>query len=147
MQKQGLTTLALQKFKKSFWGVLSFWFIVFLAFISVFAYVLAPDDSQFANQMHLSIHSKQPGFTVEMLVVPNTLTNDQSFFNRVFFGVKNPTSQIPISTHTAESHQIKYVEYASEGLEGLEKTIDIPLDTEASLHPFVTQKNILFWYR
>ena len=140
MQKQGLTTLALQKFKKSFWGVLSFWFIVFLAFISVFAYVLAPDDSQFANQMHLSIHSKQPGFTVEMLVVPNTLTNDQSFFNRVFFGVKNPPSQIPISTHTAESHQIKYVEYASEGLEGLEKTIDIPLDTEASLHPFVTQK-------
>jgi len=38
MQKQGLTTLALQKFKKSFWGVISFWFIVFLAFISVFAY-------------------------------------------------------------------------------------------------------------
>ena len=144
MQKQGLTTLALQKFKKSFWGVLSFWFIVFLAFISVFAYVLAPDDSQFANQMHLSIHSKQPGFTVEMLVVPNTLTNDQSFFNRVFFGVKNPPSQIPISTHTAESHQIKYVEYASEGLEGLEKTIDIPLDTEASLHPFVTQKTFYF---
>ena len=87
---------------------------------------------------------KQPGFTVEMLVVPNTLTNDQSFFNRVFFGVKNPPSQIPISTHRAESHQIKYVEYASEGLEGLEKTIDIPLDTEASLHPFVTQKTFYF---
>ena len=86
MQKQGLTTLALQKFKKSFWGVISFWFIVFLAFISVFAYVLAPDSSQFANQMHLSIHSKQPGFTVNMLVVPNTLTNDQSFLNRIFFG-------------------------------------------------------------
>ena len=74
MQKQGLTALALQKFKKSFWGVLSFWFIVFLALVSVFAYVLAPDNSQFANQMHLSIHSKQPGFTVEMLIIPNTLT-------------------------------------------------------------------------
>lgn len=144
MQKQGLTALALQKFKKSFWGVLSFWFIVFLALVSVFAYVLAPDNSQFANQMHLSIHSKQPGFTVEMLVVPNTLTEDQGFLNRVFFGIKNPSSEIPISSHTLAPHQIKYVEYAAEGLIGLEKTIEIPVDKEATLHPFVTQKIFYF---
>jgi len=144
MQKQGLTALALQKFKKSFWGVLSFWFIVFLALVSVFAYVLAPDNSQFANQMHLSIHSKQPGFTVEMLVVPNTLTEDQGFLNRVFFGIKNPSLEIPISSHTLAPHQIKYVEYAAEGLIGLEKTIEIPVDKEATLHPFVTQKIFYF---
>mgnify|MGYP006074457079 FL=1 len=144
MQKQGLTRLALQKFKKSFWGVFSFWFIIFLAFISVFAYVLAPDDSQFANQMHLSIHSKQPGFTVEMLVVPNTLKNDQSFLNRVFFGRTNPPSEIPIATYESEPHQIKYVEYASEGLEGLEKIVNIPSDIQASLRPFVTQKTFYF---
>ena len=140
MQKQGLTTLALQKFKKSFWGVFSFWFIIFLAFISVFAYVLAPDNSQFANQMHLSIHSKQPGFSVEMLVIPNMLPTNQSFLNRVFFGIKKPPKEIPISTHTFEAHQIKYFEYASEGLKGLEKTIEIPVDKETTLHPFVTQK-------
>ena len=98
MYKQGLTTLALQKFKKSFWGVFSFWFIIFLAFISIFAYVLAPDNSQFANQMHLSIHSKQPGFTVEMLVIPNTLTSNQSFLNRIFFGKTHPPSEIPITS-------------------------------------------------
>ena len=144
MQKQGLTALALQKFKKSFWGVLSFWFIVFLALVSVFAYVLAPDNSQFANQMHLSIHSKHPGFAVEMLVVPNTLTEDQGFLNRVFFGIKNPSSEIPISSHTLAPHQIKYVEYAAEGLIGLEKTIEIPVDKEATLHPFVTQKIFYF---
>ena len=144
MQKQGLTALALQKFKKSFWGVLSSWFIVFLALVSIFAYVIAPDNSQFANQMHLSIHSKQPGFTVEMLTVPNTLAENQSFLNRVFFGIKNSPSEIPISNHTFESHQIKYVEYASEGLKGMEKTIEIPVDIEARLHPFVTQKTFYF---
>ena len=126
MHKQGLTTLALQKFKKNFWGVFSFWFIIFMAFISVFAYVLAPDDSQFANQMHVSIHSKQPGFTVQMLVIPNALTTDQNFFNRLFFGNLNPPSEIPITSYQPESHQIKYSEYASEGLKGLEKTLEIP---------------------
>ena len=144
MQKQGLTALALQKFKKSFWGVFSFWFIIFLAFISVFAYVLAPDNSQFANQMHLSIHSKQPGFTVDMLVVPNTLTNNQGFFNRFLFGNKNPPTEIPITTYEFESHQIKYTEYASEGLEGLEKTIQTPTDIKASLRPFITYKTFYF---
>ena len=144
MQKQGLTTLALQKFKKSFWGVFSFCFIIFLAFISVFAYVLAPDDSQFANQMHLSIHSKKPGFTVDMLVVPNTLSNGQSFLNRIFFGRTNPPSEIPITNYESNTHQIKYIEYASEGLEGLEKTQNIPTNLEVSFRPFVTKKTFYF---
>ena len=140
MQKQGLTTLALHKFKKSFWGVFSFWFIIFLAFISIFAYVLAPDNSQFANQMHLSIHSKQPGFSVKMLVIPNVLTNDQSFLNRIFFGRTNPPSEVPITRYESDVHQIKYMEYASEGLQGLEKTMAISSDLEPLLHPFVIQK-------
>ena len=144
MYKQGLTTLALQKFKKSFWGVFSFWFIIFLAFISTFAYVLAPDNSQFANQMHLSIHSKQPGFTVEMLVIPNTLTSNQSFLNRIFFGKTHPPSEIPITSYELEPCQIKYTEFASEGLDGLEKTITIPTDIQTSLRPFVTSKTFYF---
>ena len=40
--KNSLTGLALQKFKKSFWGVFSFWFIVLVGFVSVFAYAIAP---------------------------------------------------------------------------------------------------------
>ena len=76
-----LTQLALQKFKKSFWGVLSFWFIVLVGLISIFAYVIAPDASQNANQMHLSIHSKKPGFEVTMLTIPSELKNEQSSFN------------------------------------------------------------------
>mgnify|MGYP000961791144 CR=1 FL=1 len=94
MQKQGLSSLALQKFKKSFWGVFSFWFIMFMAFISVFAYVLAPDSSQYSNQMHLSIHSKKPGFKVDMLTIPSKLKTNQGFMDKIFFG-KNQELDIP----------------------------------------------------
>ena len=51
-----LTSLALQKFKRNFWGVFSFWFIVLVGLFSIFAYVIAPDNSPYANQMNLSIH-------------------------------------------------------------------------------------------
>ncbi|MDA9335677.1 ABC transporter permease [Flavobacteriaceae bacterium] len=144
MFKQGLTSLALQKFKRSFWGVFSFWFIILMAFISVFAYVLAPDDSQFANQMHVSIHSKQPGFKVQMLVIPNTLKTDQNFFNRVFFGNSNPPTEIPITRYQIENNQVSYIEYASEGLEGLEKRINFPSEIASSLRPYVISKTFYF---
>ena len=123
MQKQGLTSLALQKFKRSFWGIFSFWFIVLVAFISVFAYVLAPDSSQYANQMHLSIHSKSPGFSVQMLVVPNPLNENQHLFNRLFFGDSNPAIEIPVSTHRFDSNYVYNTEYASERVKALEKSI------------------------
>ena len=144
MHKQGLTSLALQKFKKSSWGVFSFWFIVFMAFISVFAYVLAPDSSQYANQMHLSIHSKSPGFSVKMLTIPNPINEDQHFFNRLFLGDLNPAIEIPVSTYRFNSNHVYYTEYASEGLKGLDKSIKFSLDSTSSLQPYITQRTFYF---
>ena len=45
--------------------------------VAIFAYGLAPDNSENANQMHLSIHSKAPGFTVKMLVLPAGLAPEK----------------------------------------------------------------------
>jgi peptide/nickel transport system permease protein len=93
-----LSKLALQKFKHNFWGVFSFWFIVFVGIISVFAYAFAPDNSQHANQMHLSIHSKKPGFKVQMLTIPSSIENNQSYVDKLFFGKKNTETEIPITS-------------------------------------------------
>ena len=53
--------------KKNFLGVISLSFIVFVATVSMLAYVLAPDNSSNANNMNLSIHSQKPGFSVDIL--------------------------------------------------------------------------------
>ncbi|MBG6133619.1 peptide/nickel transport system permease protein [Aquimarina sp. EL_43] len=113
-KSNSLSILALQKFKKNFWGVLSFYFIVLCAIIAIFAYVLAPDDSQNANQMHLSIHSKPPGFEVKMLTIPSQDVSDQSFLNRIFFGEKNTDTEIPIDRYTIQNNTIEISPY-SEG--------------------------------
>ncbi|WP_074409543.1 ABC transporter permease [Aquimarina megaterium] len=113
-KSNSLSILALQKFKKNFWGVLSFYFIVLCAIIAIFAYVLAPDDSQNANQMHLSIHSKPPGFEVKMLTIPSQDVSDQSFLNKIFFGEKNTDTEIPIDRYTIQNNTIEISPY-SEG--------------------------------
>jgi peptide/nickel transport system permease protein len=139
-----LSQLALQKFKQDFWGVFSFWFIVFVGVISVFAYALAPDNSQHANQMHLAIHSKKPGFKVQMLILPSSLENNQSFIDKLFFGKKNTETETPISSYHTNGETLFYTEYASDGLEGVDKSIDLTNYQAVDVNSLVQEKTFLF---
>ncbi|MBQ4818789.1 ABC transporter permease [Aquimarina sp. MMG016] len=125
IKSNSLTKLALQRFKKNFWGVLSFWFIVACALIAIFAYVIAPDNSQNANQMHLSIHSKPPGFKVTMLTIPSKNISNQSFLNRIFKGIKNTDTEIPIDTYNFEDGVLKISPYSEGELIEISKSIEL----------------------
>jgi len=141
-KSHSLKQLALQKFKKNFWGVFSLYFIIAVGLVSVFAYVIAPDNSRFANQMHLSIHSKKPGFKVDILTIPSKLKSNQNWLDRIFFGTENYESEIPVSEFKMEGDFLKYTEYASDGLKGEEKTIS--LDQENKFNPYVKNKSFYF---
>jgi len=141
-KSHSLKQLALQKFKKNFWGVFSLYFIIVVGLVSVFAYVLAPDNSRFANQMHLSIHSKKPGFKVDILTIPSKLKSNQNWLDRIFFGTENYESEIPVSEFKMEGDFLKYTEYASDGLKGEEKTIS--LDQENKFNLYVKNKSFYF---
>ncbi len=134
---KSLTGIALQKFKKNFWGVFSFWFIVLLIFVSIFAYLLAPDHSENANQMHLSIHSKSPGFEVEMLSIPLNKKQEHklSYF---FFGFPNNTTEIPISTYEVKNDTLIYTEFSDDS--SLAQTKEISLE---KFHGFKSMKEIV----
>ncbi|WP_445738237.1 ABC transporter permease [Mariniflexile sp.] len=143
-KSSSLKQLALQKFKKNFWGVFSFCFIVLVGLVSVFAYVFAPDNSQYANQMHLSIHSKKPGFKVLMLTIPSQLETNQSGFDKVFFGKKNTDTEIPISEFKVKGDTLTYKEYASDGLEGVEKAMSLQPFPNSSANQYIQEKKFLF---
>lgn len=127
-----LSQLALQKFKKNFWGVLSFWFIILCLLLGIFAYVLAPDSSQNANQQHISIHSKKPGFKVTMLTIPSKIEADQSFLDIVFFGKKDNSTELPISDYKVSAEGITVIPYTDESIQGLPKTFELSAFPEAS---------------
>ncbi|WP_412986459.1 ABC transporter permease [Pontimicrobium sp. IMCC45349] len=139
-----LTSLALQKFKKNFWGVLSFWFIVVVGLISIFAYVISPDNSQYANQMHLSIHSQKPGFKVQMLTIPSQNSIAQGVLDKIFFGVKTNDTEIPISKYQINDNELTYTEYASDGLQGQAKTIALTVFKDENPETFITNRTFVF---
>ncbi|WP_339611439.1 ABC transporter permease [uncultured Planktosalinus sp.] len=116
-----LSKLALQKFKKNFWGVFSFGFLLLCMLVAVFCYVIAPDDSQNANQMHVSIHSKPPGFKVMMLTVPSGNVSDKGTIQQLFFGKENTDTALPIQSYELTTKGIVVQEYVDGSSEGLSK--------------------------
>jgi peptide/nickel transport system permease protein len=136
--------MALQKFKKNFWGVFSLGIIFSIGLISVFAYVIAPDTSQNANQMHLSRHSKKPGFKVQMLTIPSKIENQQSFVSKLFYGTKNTDTEVPITTFEVNEDNLLYTEYASDGLEGLTKSLPLNTFPNQNYKTYIKEKTFIF---
>ena len=120
---QSLTAIALQKFKKNFWGVFSLGYIVIMVFMAIFAYVLAPDNSANANQMHLAIHSKPPGFSVQMLSIP--IEKQKNSFQDYLFGHQNQVAEIPILDYEIKGNILEYTEFTDD--ESLQIKKEIPL--------------------
>lgn len=121
-KSQSLLNIALQKFKKNFWGVFSFSFIVILVLVSIFAYIIAPDSSENANQMHLSIHSKPPGFQVKMLSIP-LMKKPETKLSDYFFGHQSYENEIPIKAYSIKGNALFYEEYLGDEYANITKEI------------------------
>ncbi|MEL6811378.1 MAG: ABC transporter permease [Bacteroidota bacterium] len=139
--------MALRKFKKNFWGVFSFSFLVLCTLVAIFAYALAPDNSRNANQMHLSIHSKQPGFKVDILTIPGK-EESQNALAVFFFGRKTTATEIPVATHEVTATGIAITEYTSDGSPGLQKEYGLSLfpnirDPEGIANTYVSEKKFI----
>ncbi|WP_028890263.1 ABC transporter permease [Tenacibaculum ovolyticum] len=134
-----LWQLAIQKFKRSKTGMLSFLFIVFCGLIAVFCYTIAPDNSNSANQMHLEIHSKSPGFSVMMLSIPSQSKKEQSWFSIFMNGKQNSPTEIPIKSYKLINNQLEILKYS----DGLAKNYPLALfNDQPKKH--IQQKT--FWF-
>ncbi|MCF2875367.1 MULTISPECIES: ABC transporter permease [unclassified Tenacibaculum] len=134
-----LWQIAIQKFKQSKTGMFSFWFIILCGFTAVFCYVLAPDNSNSANQMHLEIHSKPPGFSVQMLSIPSEKENSQSWFTIFMNGKQNSNTEIPIKSYSVQNNLLEVVKYS----DNLTKTYPLSLFNNTP-EEYIEQKT--FWF-
>tara|TARA_B100000401_G_scaffold370782_1_gene269680 strand:+ start:589 stop:1638 length:1050 start_codon:yes stop_codon:yes gene_type:complete len=99
-------------FRRNFLGIISLIFIFFVFIVSIFSYVISPDNSVNGNTMNLSIHSKKPGFSTKMLILKEKKTNRFSL-ESIFFGHKDQINQIPIKKYKIEDGLIYYLPYGS----------------------------------
>ncbi len=135
-----LSALALQKFKKNTPGVLSFWFIVICGLVAIFAYALAPDNSSNANQMHLEIHSKKPGFQVLTLTIPSKEKTTQTTYSKLLNGIKNQKTVIPIANYSLSKEELTIETYSENNIPSLTKTFPITLFEGKDISEYISLK-------
>lgn len=103
---------------KKLGSIFSIGYIILCAVCAVFAYVLAPDNSQNANTMCLPIHSQPPLFSVKMLTLPS---ENKSNWSAVFFGSETMKTQIPITDYKVTETGILYSLFQPDGTSGQEQ--------------------------
>ncbi|QEE49241.1 ABC transporter permease [Flavobacterium alkalisoli] len=144
---QSLTGLALQKFRKNFWGVLSLSFIVILMFIALFAYALAPDKTKNANWGDLSIHSKPPGFTVQMLTLPVSGKTEETHLSDYFTGKDFVQPKVTILDYEIKGDSLTYTEYATDADLAVTKTVPLTIfgtkDAEKIKADFIKEQKFI----
>lgn len=85
----------LKKIVKNKLGLFGLVFIVFLIVLSFLGYLITPDSSPKANEIHLEIALQKPGSEIKFLSIPNQY-NNVSFLEKWINGNPNNGSLIPV---------------------------------------------------
>ncbi|GIZ14469.1 ABC transporter permease [Capnocytophaga catalasegens] len=129
---------------RSFWNIFSFSYIILCGIASIFAYILAPDNSRNANTMHVSIHSKPPLFSVEMLCLP---TNHIPHWQDYWIGSQTMHTEIPLKSYSTNEKGIIYTIYQPNGSGGEQQFISFgkfPEENSSNILQKYIQKRT-FW--
>ncbi len=88
-------------------ALISLWAIVIASFIAIAGYLITPDSTPFANEQHLEIAAKKPGFSTKMLKIrKNEAHISQSWLKTLMYGRKSDYSYLPISSYLFNGNRI-----------------------------------------
>lgn len=87
-------------------------------FIAVFAYLLAPDGTPYANYMLIELAAKQPGFSKQVLLVPKEIkTAPPGLLSRMAGGSPSNFTAIPINGYWQDGTDMVVRHYVDDDME------------------------------
>ena len=114
------------RLKKNWWAFGGLIFIVLLMFTGVLGYLIMPDDSPFANNMHLQITNKKPGSTfIFMVISRNPLVKKRNLFHKMLYGQEPDFKGIPISSYRIAGGSVYAREYIGDDEVAEEKKFNL----------------------
>jgi ABC-type dipeptide/oligopeptide/nickel transport system permease subunit len=113
LSSASLSVLAWRKFTKNKTGFYSLVFVGGTFLIAVLGYLITPDSTPFANDQHLELGLKKPGFSVLMLPVKKINGTDQvTVITKMFRGAKNEVDYLPVNKVEFKGDSVIAEEYS-----------------------------------
>ncbi len=105
-----------KRFRRNRLSLLGMILILAAIFISFFCYLFIPDNTPYANRMSLALANLSPGYEVRFIKLKKQNAEaEASFLSRVFEGVKDTYSFIPVTEFRFENSTLFYNEFMGPG--------------------------------
>ena len=103
-----LSSVAWCRFRSNPLGLIGLAIVLTFFLISLLAYLIIPDQTSNANEMHLELASKKPGFEVFFLNQSTQNFENESFFKLLLFGKNKNSDRIAIKKISEKNNVLKY---------------------------------------
>lgn len=92
--------------------------IILTCLTAIFAYLIAPDRTPYANRMIVELGAKQPGFSRQLLMVPKSFKQEQpSKLSQWFSGTPSDFTAVPLNAFWFSGDQLFIRHYIDDDLE------------------------------
>jgi len=93
-----LSTLAWRRFRSNFTGMASLVFICLVVLVALLGYLISPDPTPFANDQHLELGLKKPGYRAGFVMIPKSPSPERrSLLHTMFFGQEKEVLSCPVT--------------------------------------------------
>lgn len=117
-----------RKNKMAFAGLL---FILLMVFMGILGYLITPDQTPYANTMHLQLSNKKPGRSFDFLIISrNKDIKKVNFLERMLFGQEADFKSIPVTAYREEGNKVYAREYIGDDEQA-----------EESVYPLLEKEN------
>lgn len=116
MSEQSQPSLLWRRFRHNKPAVLGLLFLLLAVVLAVFAYGVVPDKTTDANQQDLRLIALPPGSRVTFVAWQPNDWQATPFWQRLFFGERNPLVRFPVSSLRAGSDSLYFQVYGDEML-------------------------------
>lgn len=109
-----------RKFKSNRLSLFGLYVILLFLLIAVGGPLIRPDATPKANDQHLELARRSPGFQTTFLKLPSSIPEEGTFFKHFLFGFPPKYRETPISDYQIQSDGVKVIPYTMESLEDAE---------------------------
>lgn len=106
-------------------------FILLMVVMGILGYLITPDQTPYANTMHLQLSNKKPGRSFDFLIISrNKDIKKVNFLERMLFGQEADFKSIPVTAYREEGNKVYAREYIGDDEQA-----------EESVYPLLKKEN------
>ena len=105
---ESLNSLAWKKLKGNKLSFTALCYIITCVIIGIFATVISPDNTKYANEMHVELATQTPFTNVSFVEFPTNKIIKNTFFESALLGFEKSTESIPIDSFRILNDELLY---------------------------------------